>query len=899
MTLGGKSTPVYVVSDDEITSGRFTVAPGPAVAVSVLDVTKRGVLGGNCIPVYVIDDAQIAVRGLRGGLEGLPVTDIGNFRPVSGLQQAIPVYVVEGSLDSGSDPATEVRSNITAFHPLHEFGGNRYDCVGSYDVTEIGGDVGYKADSTFPYSALFSPTARLRTIDTTPGLSNNASDPFSVAAWVNLSSFSSAQIICSLYANSGGTGNWLLYVNSSGDVFLRIWILPHASPYIVDGYASSKVQLNNWHFIAAVFNVDSIEVSVDGEQFNSTPFNYTIKTYDMPFVIGGGYDFSTQSVDGYLRHIMYFKNYAISQDAVTWLYNSGAGRAASEITSNPCVPSLMPPSILTNTKAWWPFNNSLEDVHANHDFTEAVNPVSYTPGSYNDAVQTTLNEYLTQSDDPDLKTGNRSWFMCGLLHRSAVGSADMQIASKTGEFFVEYQTANNRTQFTTYGASGQIATVLLSHEIAVGDTVWIGFGYDADNDKIFIQINDDYGEATPSATPVDDVNDLALGLDDASFDTWDGWFDEWMMVTDYAPTSTEMDDIRNNNVHMDYARYIGYFYGFDNNNYKFFDVWRPPDDVTSSDMAADFPADWRDAIGLADDLRVINAYIWPAGTLKSGAVFQNKVEISGDDMWAAMRCRVSAAWTDADYIGVTVRHSESAETYYGFWTDDDTWELTAVVSGSLALLATGTHTVADDDVYELRAEGTTITAYINDSQVAQVSNSSITGGKCGMICQGIGGNNRVQEFRCGELPKGNVAKRNSWLTNRLQSDSVISSCFTSNEELVADGDYATNTSHAVDHTHYIEIDLGELFMLSKIRMNSNLSTAPEYDWDDFDIYTKKELADDWVGVAYGLDADNDGVAGWKHALIKSIPVARYVRIEVNSTLHASNTLATSEIEFWV
>jgi hypothetical protein len=99
MTTGGVTQGVYVVSDAEVAAGTFRVAPGPAVRVTGMAATTRGVRGGPLTPVYVVTDPS--VRGVEGG-EALPVSNLTGIRsPARGL--AIPVYVVEddGQFESG------------------------------------------------------------------------------------------------------------------------------------------------------------------------------------------------------------------------------------------------------------------------------------------------------------------------------------------------------------------------------------------------------------------------------------------------------------------------------------------------------------------------------------------------------------------------------------------------------------------------------------------------------------------------------------------------------------------------------------------------------------------------------------------------------------------------------
>lgn len=88
---GGKSQGVYVVSDAEIASGAFRVAPGPAIRVTGMATATRGVEGGPAIPVYVVNDPT--ARGVEGG-KPIPMSNLTGIRlPIHDL--AIPIYVVE------------------------------------------------------------------------------------------------------------------------------------------------------------------------------------------------------------------------------------------------------------------------------------------------------------------------------------------------------------------------------------------------------------------------------------------------------------------------------------------------------------------------------------------------------------------------------------------------------------------------------------------------------------------------------------------------------------------------------------------------------------------------------------------------------------------------------------
>lgn len=116
MTIAGKPTPVYVVTAAQIASGEFTIAPGKVMAVSSLDASVRGVSGGSAVPVYVVDETEARRRGIQGGLQGMPVSDATAYRVDYGLQQAIPVYVVSGSL--GVPPTPPVPPEAVTGNPM-------------------------------------------------------------------------------------------------------------------------------------------------------------------------------------------------------------------------------------------------------------------------------------------------------------------------------------------------------------------------------------------------------------------------------------------------------------------------------------------------------------------------------------------------------------------------------------------------------------------------------------------------------------------------------------------------------------------------------------------------------------------------------------------------------------
>lgn len=109
-----------------------------------------------------------------------------------------------------------------------------------------------------------------------------------------------------------------------------------------------------------------------------------------------------------------------------------------------------------------------------------------------------------------------------------------------------------------------------------------------------------------------------------------------------------------------------------------------------------------------------------------------------------------------------------------------------------------------------------------------------------------------------------------------------------------DGDTALQWTHAVDETHFLDVDLGKVYRISHIRRWK--ISGGQYNWTNARLYISND-PDNWGSVVLTFTTSTTSNAWSEHAL--SSPVdGRYFRLEVSQTGIANN-VACGELQLKV
>jgi hypothetical protein len=323
MTAGGKAQPIYVVTEDDLASGRFRVAPGPALRVVGADAGLRGVLGGSALPVYVVSDPD--TRGVEGG-EAILVSNLTGVRaPSRGL--AIPVYVVadDGQFAEPVEPPTPFWENLFAFYQVEEASGTRVEEIAARNLAVVLTDPGQTAGK-FGNAVSFVGTGYLKSTD---------------VGWQDFQSFSGAFWFYPLdtsfrgwmavYSGTGAARSWAVLQNSTNLLF---------TVYPTDGGLGRTATVgaftaNAWNFVAFKYNHSTLAHHArlnGGAWVQASPvISAAMRQGAYPYLLGTGNESVAFPASGRADHVGLWKGYLLTDADYTFLYNGGTGRTWSEI----------------------------------------------------------------------------------------------------------------------------------------------------------------------------------------------------------------------------------------------------------------------------------------------------------------------------------------------------------------------------------------------------------------------------------------------------------------------------------------------------------------------------------------------------------------------------------------
>lgn len=291
-------------------SGSQTVAPGT-------DITERAEQSapGN----YTDDDHRTTIQDKAVASAGATT-----FNGTLGTSAQWGITGVE-LWPSG---AVDLKTDLVSWWSLDETSGTRYDSHGTNDLTTVSasyatGKVGNAAD-------LERDSSNYLQAADSDSLSMTSTD-FTFAAWVNTESFGTeSRAILTKYTTAGNQREYELSLNTSNIPALII-STDGIGFTIVSG--ASALSNGAWYFVVGWFTTSNNYAylqtnlgSVTSENIFGTAYSGTAA-----FAIGrraGG----SSWFDGLIDEVAIWKR-ALSTGERTWLYNSGNGRAYSELAA--------------------------------------------------------------------------------------------------------------------------------------------------------------------------------------------------------------------------------------------------------------------------------------------------------------------------------------------------------------------------------------------------------------------------------------------------------------------------------------------------------------------------------------------------------------------------------------
>lgn len=225
---------------------------------------------------------------------------------------------MHGGFDSGA-----LLTDMISWWSLDEASGNAIDAHGTNDLSQINsigsaaGKVGNARDFESGSPAYFAITSNASLVV--------GDIDFTVAAWVNGESLTNQDAILGKWG--GAEASYILEYNASQ---FRFRVSDNGGSVATDVSAGSSVTATNWYLVIAwhdaTANTTNIQVN------DATPVSSAhatgIYAGTADFIVG--YRASGGLWDGLIDEVGFWKR-VLTDDERTWLYNSGNGRAYTDI----------------------------------------------------------------------------------------------------------------------------------------------------------------------------------------------------------------------------------------------------------------------------------------------------------------------------------------------------------------------------------------------------------------------------------------------------------------------------------------------------------------------------------------------------------------------------------------
>ena len=251
----------------------------------------------------------------------------GRFDPRQALTGTFdPVVRLTGRIGLFVPPPGPIWTNLTAWWSLDEAEGVRADSHGGHSMSVVGTDPA-RVDGLVAGAAQNDKNGFLHNSD---ALWASWGD-FSAAIWFYpTKSFDYTNLMACLLNPIGGLRSWLIDI-LMGE--LKFSIARSSDGFFETVKVPGVLPLNQWHLAAVRWqaSTQTAGVSLDGGAFIEAVLPASMRQGAYPIVLGTPSNgFSTYNFDDPLDEAAIWRDYLLTDEDVTWLYNAGAGRSYAD-----------------------------------------------------------------------------------------------------------------------------------------------------------------------------------------------------------------------------------------------------------------------------------------------------------------------------------------------------------------------------------------------------------------------------------------------------------------------------------------------------------------------------------------------------------------------------------------
>lgn len=224
-------------------------------------------------------------------------------------------------------------TNLAAWWSLNETSGNRLDSHGANHLTP-GGSVSYAAGKVGNAADFEATTLDYLSVTDNAAVSVGNTD-FTICAWVKIESKPSfSPIVTKATGVAGGSEYQMDYRGDATDRFRMIIFNSSSVAVIATANVFGSPVVGAWAFVVGQHNAatDTVSISVNAGAANTTATGGADIPDSATACQVGGQTAVSRYMDGLIDEVCLYKR-VLTDDEITWLYNSGNGRAYSALSA--------------------------------------------------------------------------------------------------------------------------------------------------------------------------------------------------------------------------------------------------------------------------------------------------------------------------------------------------------------------------------------------------------------------------------------------------------------------------------------------------------------------------------------------------------------------------------------